>query len=277
MLSTPHTAPVISSEDNSTFKALKKTLAAQGIRRTGSTVVAGSKLVADALRLLPGRCLRLIIPEGFRPAPELLQPFARPGTVVRLKKTLFREIDIFQTGDALLELAVPEFSDWDHASSAPGCTLMLPFQDPVNVGGVVRSALAFGVGRIVLLREAAHPFHPKSIRASGGAVFSARFVRGPALADLPAPLPAPLVCLDMHGRPIQKFSFPASFLLLPGTEGQGLPERLRTRALAIPMSGAIESLNAATAVAIALFCWHTARSLHHHGQSAPEPGRAATE
>lgn len=258
MKTSPTTQQIISSGDNSTFKALKKRAAAQGIKRTGSTLVAGAKLVTDAVRLLPQQCLRLIIPEGFGQAPELVEWFESRRAVVRLKKALFRELDTFQTGFALLELAVPELSDWDRNATTPGCTLALPFQDPVNVGSVVRSALAFGVSRIVLLREAAHPFHPKSIRASAGAVFSARFFRGPALAELAKPLPMPLVCLDMHGRAIQTFSFPESFLLVPGTEGQGLPEGLRSRAISIPMSSAVQSLNAATAAAIALFYWSSA-------------------
>jgi tRNA G18 (ribose-2'-O)-methylase SpoU len=47
----------------------------------------------------------------------------------------------------------------------------------------VRSAAGFGVKRIILTRDAANPYHPKSIRSSAGAVFEVEFVRGPRLED----------------------------------------------------------------------------------------------
>lgn len=253
---------VIASAENRIFKSLKKTVAADGPKKEGRTLVSGAKLVREVARLLPERCSRLIVYDGWaKPSPDaaaLLEQFAGRGELVVLKKALFNELDLFQTGSPLLEVAVPPVPPWDGSRHDAGCVLALPFQDPVNVGSAVRSAAAFGVSCIVLLREAAHPFHPKSIRASGGAVFRTRFFRGPALARLEEHLaqPAlPVVSLDMHGLPLQQFSFPESFLLLPGTEGQGLPAHLRARAIAIPMSGAVESLNAATAVSIVLFYW----------------------
>ena len=44
-----------------------------------------------------------------------------------------------------------------------------------------------------------------------------------------------------------------------GMEGPGLPEKWRERAVAIPMAGEVESLNAATAAAIALYVWSQSR------------------
>ena len=56
------------------------------------------------------------------------------------------------------------------------------------------------------------------------------------------------------------FEFPQGFGLLPGVEGPGLPDRFRAHALAIPMAGNVESLNAATAAAIALYLWSRSRT-----------------
>ncbi|HXV12834.1 MAG TPA: TrmH family RNA methyltransferase, partial [Candidatus Krumholzibacteria bacterium] len=71
--------------------------------------------------------------------------------------------------------------------------------------------------------------------------------------ELPADLP--VGPLSAHGADVTTFAFPERFAFLPGVEGPGLPERFRKRALSIPMPGAVESLNAATATAIALYVW----------------------
>jgi 16S rRNA (guanine527-N7)-methyltransferase len=91
------------------------------------------------------------------------------------------------------------------------------------------------------------------LRASGGAVFRAALRQGPSLDELPDDLP--VVPLSAHGADVAMFAFPERFALLPGVEGPGLPERFRARAISIPMSPDVESLNAATATALALYVW----------------------
>ncbi|MCX8045111.1 MAG: RNA methyltransferase [Desulfobacterota bacterium] len=260
----PRFISIIASADNHTFKALRRTAEGSMIKKKGTTIVAGAKLVAEAVHRIPRQCLRLIVYEGFQHT-DIAQMFARQGRLIVLKKALFREIDIFNTQYALLEIRVPQISAWEMMVYRVGCTLVLPFQDPVNIGTVVRSAVAFGVEHIVLLEEAAHPFHPKSIRASSGAVFSAQFFRGPGLVTLGQHLlrhNVPVFALDMQGTPLQDIVFPRSFLLVAGCEGQGLPRDLNANRIAIPMRGPVESLNAATATALALFYWsmHTQKT-----------------
>jgi tRNA G18 (ribose-2'-O)-methylase SpoU len=95
------------------------------------------------------------------------------------------------------------------------------------------------------------------VRASGGAVFAAKLFDGPPLHSVPDAVP--VVALSAGGRSISEFAFPDRFVLLPGVEGPGLPERFRQRALAIPMTGKVESLNAAAATSIALYLWSQSR------------------
>ena len=141
---------------------------------------------------------------------------------------------------------------WSPSEGLPdGCTLLVPFQDPENVGAVIRSAVAFGVAAIIMLHEAANPYHPKSVRASGAVVFRANLLQGPSIHHLPENLP--IVPLSKEGKKISDFKFPAKFALLPGIEGPGLPDRYRKAGVSIPVSPEVESLNAAVATAIALF------------------------
>jgi 16S rRNA (guanine527-N7)-methyltransferase len=130
---------------------------------------------------------------------------------------------------------------------------MIPFQNPDNVGAAIRSAAAFGASQVILLAESAHPFHPRALRASGGSVLRVQLRQGPALDKLPADLP--IMALSPEGADIRQAAFPPSFGFLAGIEGPGLPAAWRRRALGIPISPAVESLNAAAAVAVALYEW----------------------
>ncbi len=250
---------IITSPDNRTFKALCRLSDARGLKKQERTLVAGAKLVREFALERPGGCCSLIVFEGFQGLgmQDVVQQFAGQGKLTVLKKGLFNELDIFNTGEPLLEVEAPAVPAWDGKLAVHGCVLLVPFQDPANVGAVARSAAAFGVRQVVLLREAASPFHPKSVRASGGAVFRLSFFRGPALAEVVhmPDVARHIVALDMQGQSILQVSLPPQFLLLAGIEGQGLPEELRRQAVSIPMTGQVESLNAATAVSIALFCW----------------------
>ncbi|HEX5132879.1 MAG TPA: TrmH family RNA methyltransferase [Candidatus Krumholzibacteria bacterium] len=246
----------IESADNAFYRRLKKVLAGRGIRKEGAVLVSGPKSVGDVLRLLPERCEAWISAEGHGEPPATLTG-DMPWYV--LSRGLFAELDIFGTGAPLLLLRMPPIPVWDAAAPLPpGCTLLIPFQDPDNVGAAIRSAVAFDVAQVIMLAGSANPYHPKAIRASGGAVFHARLGVGPAVDALLDTLP--LVPLSGEGRPLDDVAFPEPYALLPGVEGPGLPARFRARAVSIPISDRTESLNAAAATAIALYVWTQRRA-----------------
>jgi tRNA G18 (ribose-2'-O)-methylase SpoU len=241
----------IESEDNRLFKQLVTTLKGRGIRKHDVALVSGAKAIDDILRLIPQRC------EAWISAPKLAPPPPRlpeRAAWYELSTRLFRKLDVFGTASPLLLVKTPSIEPWRPSDGfAPGCNLLVPFQDPENVGAVIRSAVAFGASRIILLAESAHPYHPKALRASGGSVFMATLCRGPSFTELPSDLP--IVALSPEGRDVSGFEFPKSFGLLPGAEGPGIPDRFRAHALSITMRGEVESLNAASATAIVLYLW----------------------
>lgn len=256
-----HPVRDLESDQNSLFKELKKLLTGRGVKKAGATLVAGPRQVAEVLRDFPDLCRAWISRTVDAPPPP-----SAPARLAwyRLAPALFDQLDQAGTREPLLLVGVPELPVWDPNASLPsGCTLLVPFQDPENVGTVIRSAAAFQVSRVVLLQEAAHPFHPKAVRASGGAVFRVPLTTGPALSDLPEALP--VLALSAEGEPLDPADFPDAFLLFPGIEGPGLPAIWRRHARAIPIAAGVESLNAATSVAIALYAWRSRTPLVQRG------------
>ncbi len=252
-------ARAVTSASNPHFRQAKEALTGRGIRKHGHALVAGPKLVGELLAKDPDRAVAWITDSDKTPPPD-----ESPSEIswLHLSRDLFQELDVTGTRAPLLLVRTPDMPEWRDADPwPPGCTLFIPFQDPENVGAVIRSAAAFGVSRVVLLREAAHPFHPKAIRAVGPALLNLPLLFGPPLSELES-TQAPLIALDAAGEDLGRTAWPARFGLIAGLEGPGLPDRFRTAASTrrVPIAEGIESLNAATAVAIALFDWRQSRA-----------------
>jgi 16S rRNA (guanine527-N7)-methyltransferase len=256
----------ITSAANPTFQRCRDLLSGAGIRKHGEAIVGGSRIRAEVLERFAGHVL------GWLTDPHGPPPPAESIPWLRFSAPLFRELDVAGTHAPLLLARVPPIPAWSDEDPWPdGCTLFVPFQDPENVGAVIRSAAAFGVARVVLLRQAAHPFHPRSCRAAGCALFQMPLLQGPTLEELQVKH-APLVALDTTGPELSESPFPDCFGLVAGIEGPGLPAHLREGARRrIAMQTGVESLNAAAATAIALYVW--SRRRRSKITSSPEPAR----
>ncbi len=242
----------ITSSNNTTFKFLLKLTRGRGIMKYGEALFSGPKQIREVLTDFPDHCSGIIYSEHHE-IPVL--PVSLEIPFYCLSSELFRKIDIYDTGQPVLLVRVDPFSRWNDTSRPSGCTLCIPFQDPANVGAVIRSAAAFGVSRVILLKEAAHPFLPKSIRVAGSALFRVRMFEGPSLNRFNV-ANVPMLALSPEGKDIATFRFPPSFCLVPGLEGPGLPRHLREATLlSIPMEQGVESLNAALVTGIALYLW----------------------
>lgn len=244
------------SPNSRTFKLLLTLTKARGIKKHGMAIVSGLRQTHEVARDFPDRCEALVFSEDQNPS-----SVGPTGHIprYRLAGELFRRIDLFDTGHPLLMVRFPPFLRLGEEVWPHGCTLCIPFQDPTNVGSTIRAAAAFGVSRVVILKEAAHPFHPKAIRAAGGHVFRVPIVEGPRLGEL-VPLGAPIITLSPRGADVSEYRFPPSFCLVPGLEGPGIPDGISSaQALAIPMKNRVESLNAAMATGIVLYLWQRGR------------------
>ncbi len=240
----------IATELNPYFQMCADALTSRGIRRGGKAIVAGKRIVAEVLEQFPERVAAWIGGPDDPPPP-------RSGPAwLRVRKGLFERLDTVGTHAPLVLIDVPKPTIWSDEEPWPaGCTLFVPFQDPENVGGVIRSAAAFGVARVVLMREAANPFLPRAIRASGPAVLRVELCDGPSIRALESTR-VPLIALATEGPELESEPWPDRFGLVVGVEGPGLPDRFRRGARRrIAIEPGVESLNAAASTAIALHSW----------------------
>jgi 23S rRNA (guanosine2251-2'-O)-methyltransferase len=152
------------------------------------------------------------------------------------------------------------------AASRPAAVVVLDhLEDPRNVGAIARSALAAGMGSLVLARRRAAPLGATAFKAAAGALERLPLALvssvAQAVADLgrlgvwtvalEAGAGRSLFGLDLLAEPVA---------IVVGAEGKGVAplvaDRVDVRA-SIPLGGGVESLNAAVAVSLA--CYEVAR------------------
>ncbi|MHA3683159.1 TrmH family RNA methyltransferase [Leucobacter sp. HY1908] len=139
--------------------------------------------------------------------------------------------------------------------------------DHTNVGAVFRSAAALGVDAVLLSPGCADPLYRRAVRVSMGAVLQVPWARlpdwreaGPMFREEGYELTA--FALRDDAQDLAEFvgDIPDRLALMFGTEGPGLSRRAlasAARSVVIPMEHGVDSLNVATAAALALWAVRT--------------------
>ncbi len=152
--------------------------------------------------------------------------------------------------------------NWEGLLAEPdGIYLVLEdLQDPGNLGTIFRTAEGAGVAGIILTKETVDIYNPKTIRATMGSIYRVPFLYADSAAEAVRKLQERGVSVyAAHLKGTQAydlFDYTKGCAFLIGNEGNGL--RKETAAMAdnyvrIPMTGQLESLNAAVSAAILMY------------------------
>jgi TrmH family RNA methyltransferase len=248
----------IASRDNTEFKALARLVtSAPERRRRGASLIEGPNLVAGCLDAGNG-VERFIFSEAFADtaAARTLTSRAPEAPCVVLPEALFARLSTVPSPTGVLALVhtpagrpVPPDADF--------CLALEDVQDPGNVGTLLRSAAAAGVGHVLLSHSCAFAWSPKVLRAGQGAHFALNVVEDCDLLAFLAGYRGMSVALAGSAEAsVYELDLRVPLLLLVGNEGQGISPALlalAARRARIPMPGRAESLNAAVAGSVALF------------------------
>jgi TrmH family RNA methyltransferase len=247
----------IASRENPRYKQLARLAdSSQARKREGLSLLDGVHLVSSYLAHV-GEPDTLAVSESGLAHAEIAALLAEyPGEVLQLPDNLFHSISQVEHGTGILAAAatprpeLPERIEGD-------CLLIESLQDPGNLGSLLRSAAAAGVGRVLLSPQSVYAWSPKVVRAGQGAHFSLLIHEGVDLAGLLPRMQAPLVATSSYAeQSLFDADLRGPVAWLVGNEGAGVSPamleaaRLRVR---IPMASSTESLNVAAAGAICMF------------------------
>ncbi|HEZ1404423.1 TPA: TrmH family RNA methyltransferase [Neisseria meningitidis] len=249
----------ISSTNNEHIRHLHRLLSQGKFRRQyAQTVLEGVHLLQVFLQ--SGRKpVGVYIPEGKMPSEEVrrLRAVVPEGKVFSVSDGILKKISSLTCADDVLALI--DIPDAGALPAGGDCVVLDGVQDPGNVGTVLRSAAAAGVGTVVLGRGCADAWSPKVLRAGMGAhflsgiypqadleIWLARYKGRVFATALREEKQAVLYGEDLCG--------PTAWVF--GNEGAGVGKAVLDRAdkcVRIPMHDAAESLNVAMAATICLF------------------------
>ena len=252
--------PRVTSPQNPRFREAATLIESSRERRkTGRCVLEGEHLIAVYVeRIGPPETL-LVVEEALarRDVAKLASRVA-PADVLIVTARMFAGIASLPAEVGIL--AVVRTPAPVGPKPAPFCLLLEDIQDPGNVGTILRTAAAAGVGQVWLSKGCAFAWSPKALRAAQGAHFLATIVEDVDLVAWSAGFRgngghiAVLVARDGDDLYAADLRWPLA--LAVGNEGSGLSSALCAAAdcrVTIPMPGGTESLNAAAAAAVALF------------------------
>lgn len=248
----------IESAQNPALKHLAKLLrSARARRESGQAVLEGAHLLADYLQA-GGQVLQAYVPASKMQQPETARLLSQlpPERVVQTAGAALQKITSLTDAEEITALiALPPTEPFDADAD---CVVLERVQDPGNIGTILRSAAAAGVGQVVLSADCADAWSPKVLRAGMGAHFALRLFVEPDLASWRERCRVPLLATALHRNSVNLYDCdlraPAAWLF--GNEGAGVSETMlaaASRLVHIPMAVQTESLNVAMAATVCLF------------------------
>lgn len=246
---------VLTSKDNPRVRRWRKLAEDSRYRRKERrALIEGPHLLAAALEH-GHKPVTLIATEEAMARPEISRLIEKSGLrAVLLADSVFRAVvDAENPPGLAAEIAIPDVAGKDAVQTV----FLEGVQDPANVGAIVRSAAAFGVGSVVLDRGCADPWSPKALRAGMGGHFGLGIQQHEKLGSQLTAFEGKLICaVPRGGVPIQEADLAGQVGWIFGGEGRGLSDETIRRAaqrVSIPMAPGTESLNVAAAAAICLY------------------------
>jgi TrmH family RNA methyltransferase len=248
----------IASRDNPSYKAMAKLVAsAAERRRTGMSVLDGAHLL-EAFMHAGGMPEEIMVSEAGVADAEIARLLARaPGVrTTLLTDALFDALSTVESPTGVIA-AVRTPPSRPAPADARLALLLEDIQDPGNVGTLLRSAAAAGAEHVLLSPQCAFAWSPKVLRAAMGAHFAVNIVERADLAAFLGSYRGTSIALAGQGeRGFYELDLRGPVAFVVGNEGAGVSRAVMdacTIRARIPIAAAVESLNAGTAGAVALF------------------------
>ncbi|HTJ76888.1 MAG TPA: RNA methyltransferase [Acidimicrobiales bacterium] len=245
-------------------KRLRRLVDRAAVRqRERAFVIEGPTLLGDALDAGVG-VQEVYVAPGGASLGVVARAAAAGIPVVDLAPGVLERVAGTATPQPVLAVAPSVDVSLDQLAGASLVVVCVDVRDPGNLGTVLRSAEASGVGGIICCEGSVDVYNPKTVRASAGSLFHTQIVAGGEAVKVLSTVGEwglrRLGTRPEGGVPHFRADLASPTALVLGNEAHGLPPAVAAVVdgwVSIPMAGRAESLNVGMAAAV--LCFEAAR------------------
>ena len=248
---------LIESRSNPLFKQLYKWQSSAG--RRGEPVLLDGIHLAESWLSVKGQPQYAIFDLDRIAEPALRQLIDKLNVEVCISMpgTLLRSLTSVDTDQGVLFVVQPKVNI-PPLRLKDSVVMLDRIQDPGNVGAILRTCAAAGIGRVLASSGTAGLWSPKVLRSGQGAHFALQLHEQVDLLSIADSLEMPLIVTALdQAQDLFETRLPEKCAWVFGHEGQGVDKALVSRAdVRVRIAhelGAVESLNVTAAAAICLF------------------------
>jgi len=250
----------ITSRDNSLYKEMKQlALDPRSRKKTGRTLLDGIHLCQVYLQQCgaPQVCVASESALQNTEVSAIIAQCSSDGaSCITLPDALYQPLSQVENGIGILFIIDIPRPDAP-AKLTQYAVLLDQVQDPGNLGSILRSAAAAGIGQVFCSSGTSAAWSPRVLRAGMGAHFLLRIVENADLSHLLHSSRIPVLATSSHAaQRIYDIDLRQPVAWLFGHEGQGVSDgllALATHTVSIPHLGSMESLNVAASAAVCFF------------------------
>ena len=249
----------ITSKNNDIVKDTKRLISSSKARwQNRSFVLEGARLCFDVLNSVYGVKVLFVTESIFEKYPLEIS-----SLIDRAEKSYFISEEVSKklsdTENPQGVFAVCEMAESSAAATSSKIIALDNVQDPANVGTIIRTAEALGIGELILY-NCCDIYNPKTLRASMGSVLRERIIFSNNLEEeLESLKDKYKIYSTVPGRSAKKITevdFSSPSICVIGNEANGVEENIKAlsdKLITIPMLGNAESLNASAAASIIMW------------------------
>ncbi len=245
---------ITTSQNKQVKRILKLKKSARERRKEQLFLVEGIRMFEE---IPADRLYKVYVTEEFQKAHQEMFSKMEPELV---SPQVMKEISDTMTPQGVLALVKMKEFQMEQLAEENALLLVLEnLQDPGNLGTILRTGEGAGVTGIIMSRDTVDIYNPKVIRSTMGSIFRVPFVYADNMEQVMEFLKKNQItayAAHLDGTNYTKEDYRKSSAFFIGNEGNGLSDgltRAADRKIKIPMSGNVESLNAAMAAGLLMY------------------------